>query len=84
MTRADLIHEAIIDGLITRGLKEKARIIEGTEFKLDAYGRIVAQCPRPRLNRDRPAPMDMVVGLRNAIDDGLSVHGFGDAISIEP
>lgn len=84
MTRADLLQEAIIDGLRQQKKDDKAAIIGGTHFSVDDRGRVIAYCPRPRLSRDKPAPVDMVVGLREAIDDGLIVHGFGDAIIIEP
>lgn len=86
MTRAQLLQEAIIDGLLKPGAKNVNGIslVQDAIFKMDQSERIIVQCPRKRLEPFTPMSDEFVELLRDAIDEGTKCHGFYDAVTIEP
>lgn len=85
MNRADMLKEAILDGLIQlKAAPRTLEIVSDATFELDDHGRVIAAAPRQRLNPYSAATTPIIMTLREGIEDGLRVHGFGDPIIIEP
>lgn len=85
MTRADMLQEVIVDGLLKSNQASAAAIVAAAQFELDPLrDRVVAFCPRSQFNARQPASDDAVQYLRDSIETGLQFHGFADIVWIEP
>lgn len=83
MTRAQLVQEAIVDGLRRASTQTAADIVQAAIFE-QRGGQIIVHCPRRRLDPDSPAPIEDLGLLRQLIDEGQKIHGFYDGVIIEP
>ena len=84
MNRADLLQEAIVDGLLQLKQISKAEIIQASQFELDTIrDRVYAFVPRSKCSLSIPASDELVEFFREAIEEGLRYHGFSDIVWIE-